>query len=1099
MKFFYLLLLFLFTLPNLSSAQKSPLINSGKLIEKANTLYDSSQYKSAISLLNQINRSDTNYVRAVYEKALNCEADSQLTQGIKYCREALALKEQREYEPDILNIYGNTLSDLKQYDEALKVFDIAVAKYPHYALLYFNKGVVMMQKERLHDAEQLFQKALLINPYLYSAHYQLALVAVQQGKFIPAFLSSVAYLLVNPSGKYFSKSINILSQISKNADEITTLKSKRTETPDANYQMVEEIVLSKIAIDKQYKLLTSLDDVLARQIQVIFEKLDYDDKSKDFWIQYYLPYYKQVYKDGKLDPFIYHIFSNAKVEAIQDYNSKNKKAIEALTSGAAEYFNLIRSTQELTFTQRDTVSKKYVYENGKLVGQGRLSSDGKMLLGMWKFYYPGGNLKGLGDYSQTGNREGDWAFYTYTGQVKSKQHFVNGKSFGKQAFYYANGNPDAYEQQLNGQLEGVAINYYYNGSKRSEVNYKVGKKDGEERLYYDNGSLKATNIYNNGILTGAAKEYYKSGQLKAVGIYVNGKEDGPYKSYHTNGSISIELTMVKDKAEGEWKSYYENGKIKEKRNYLTNLEEGLHQEYYENSQLSATYSTKKGKINGLATNYSKEGKIYSKLLYNNGVITTAEYFDPAGKRLSASATKGNKIDIIAFSPDGLKKEHGIYNAKGLVAGADTVFYPSGKISQIAQYVDGELDGPFISYYLNGKKKSEINMTNGKQNGFYQRFYVNGQPEKEGWIQDGENQGEWVDYDISGKVIGKSYYVNSELNGYKETFEPNGKKVSEQKYVKDLLVEMKQYDDAGQVIAVDSFPKGSGKFRYLSPSGKEIAQGRLENGALNGVYKTFYFDGSPESIMFYKQGLLDSTYTSFFYGGIKQSEGRYANGSRVGKWQFYTDGGKLTRIANYTDDELNGEHIYYNPDGTKDLVSVYKDGSLDGLVQKFDIDGSLAYQTTFEDGTIKNYNYLGADGKLVPFVPVSNNNGIFKAYYTNGKVARECNYADGTKNGLMNIYYSSGQIRSLDNSIYGVNEGASKEYYPNGNLLSEYNYAADNLEGVGKEYYQNGKLKKEISYLNGNIHGPVKYYDENGKLTKTLIYNYDKLISATNEK
>src|ERR1700679_1471528 len=53
------------------------------------------------------------------------------------------------------------------------------------------------------------------NKPLYSAHYQLGLTALKQGKIVQAFLSFVAYLLMYPEGKYESRSISVLSEISK--------------------------------------------------------------------------------------------------------------------------------------------------------------------------------------------------------------------------------------------------------------------------------------------------------------------------------------------------------------------------------------------------------------------------------------------------------------------------------------------------------------------------------------------------------------------------------------------------------------------------------------------------------------------------------------------------------------------------------------------------------------------------------------------------------------------------------------------------------------------------------------------------------------------
>ena len=1095
MKFFYSIVLFVLTLTTIASAQKNGLVNSGELINKAAALYDSSQYKNALILLEKVNRSDTNYVRSIYEKAISCEADSQYNNAIKYCKEGLALKEQRAFEPDIFNTYGNTLSDMKQYQEALSVFDSAISKYPNYALLYFNKGVILMQLERPHDAELMFQKTLLISPYLYSAHYQLALSAMQQGKLIPAFLSSLGYLLCNPEGKYFSKSIYILSQISKSADEVLALKAKRKETPSADYQMIEEIVLSKIALDQQYKPITALDDQLSRQIQVVFEKLDYDAGSKDFWMQYYVPYYKKVFADKQFELFINHIFSNAKLKIIQDYNEKNKKALATFVNEAGDYFNLIRATRELVLNKRDTVTRKFIYENGKLVGRGVLSADGKMLTGPWEFLYPAGNKKGSGLYNSAGKREGEFRFYRHSGKLSSVEHYANGKLNGSQDYYYENGNTSSHEQEENDQLEGLATGYYYNGAKKSEVAYKLGKKSGEQKLYYDNGSLKELNYYVNGELSGTAKDYFKSGGVKNVAQYVDGKANGPYKSYHENGGISLEMDFVNDKTEGVWKSHYQDGKPQQVRNYIGNEENGLHQEYYENGQLSASYTAKKDKIAGEAVFYTKEGKVYSKLLYDNGVLKQAKYFNPAGQQFSTSEFKGKLLDMISFTPDGLKKEHFAYDQKGNLVGPDTLFYPSGKISQISSYTAGEQEGPLVTYFLNGKIKSRVNMKAGKEDGYYESFFINGQPQTEGWIVNGDYQGEWLNHDIAGKLTSSTYYLDSELSGYKVDYNLNGQKIIQQKYISSVLEEMTHYDDTGKAIAVDSFPKGSGKYRLLFRTGKLMAQVDMVNGNFNGAYKSYYFDGSPETNQFYKYGLSDSTYTGFYYGGKKELEGHYFKGNKTGKWISYDEDGKISRLSNFADDELNGERIYYNPDGTKDMISSYKDDELDGLTTKYDIDGSVAYQTTFESGSIKAFTYPGADGKLLPFIPIAVNNGMLKSFYANGKPSRETPYSDGEKNGKMLIYYNTGQLRSVDNTVYGNNEGPLLEYYPDGKLMTEYMYVANTIDGIAKDYYKNGKLKKEAVYVFGVNNGPVKYYDETGKLTKTLIYENDKLIAV----
>ena len=1099
MKYPTLFLLTLIVSVRISSAQKIELSDSREIIKQGAVLNDSGQYKKALLEYNKVNRSDTNYVWSLYERALTCEADSQYTQAIKYCREGLALKEQREEEPDLYNVYGNSLNDLGQHEQALKLFDTAIIKYPSYALLYFNKGITLMALNRLHDAELLFQQTLLISPYMYSAHYQLGLVALKQGEIVPSFLCFMGYLLMNPEGKYAGKAIKLLSEIANNADDIATLKDKRTQQPDANYQQMEDVLLSKIALDKAYKPIISLDDPISRQMQVVFEKLDYSDSNNDFYIQYYLPYYKQVYNQKEFEQFVFHDFSGVNLPVVKSYVKSNKKALGNFETAAGNYFNLIRATRELQFKKRDEITERYYFDDGKLIGKGTLINNGKIVTGPWTSLYPGGNLKAFGKYSSTGQQEGDWAYYFRSGNLKAKEHYENGKLQGAQQYYYINGNLSSNENYSAGKLDGQVITYYYGGNRKGISNYKLDKKNGEQRSYYSNGNQEVIDNYTDGVLTGEYKEFYKSGQPKETQQYVNGKQEGVIKSFAENGKLIAEGNMSKDNAEGEWKYYYDNGKSKEIRNYINNVENGLHQEYYDNGQLSATYAIKKDKIIGEADYYRKDGKVYAKYIYDNGVIKSAKFFNATGAEVSSVTDADKAGNIITYSVDGIKKSHVSYDKKGDLSGPDTTFYPSGKINQISQFKNNNRNGNMVTYYLNGKKKSEVNMTDDKEDGYYTAYFTNGQIQTEGWVKDDQYQGQWISYDELGNLNTKSYYQDGDLSGYKEIFLQNGKKTLEEKYYLGWLEKLTQFDTTGKVMEVDTFPKASGRYMLRYPNGKIMAQGNYVNGDLDGPYKTFYFDGSVESSFFYKKGALDSSYVSYYYGGVKYTEGDYLHGSKTGIWKLYNEDGTLYSTTPYVNDMLNGEKTVYEANAIKDYTEVYKDDQLEGPEKKYDPNGALAYQILFEDDDPASYTYLGADGKLVPAISITGGNGPVKSYFQNGKLSREGSYTDGVKNGTTEIYYANGQLRSVDNMAYGVSEGLYQNYAEDGKLQLDYIYKTDNATGIGREYYKNGKLKKEVTFINGINNGPTKYFDENGKLIKTLWYYYGKLMAVKNEK
>ncbi len=1099
MKVFNKLLFFLFLLPVFAHAQKDEYVNSGGVIKKAQNLYDSSKYKVALTELNRINRSDTNYVYALYLKALNCEADSQYSPGVKYCREGLALKTQREYEPDLFNTYGNTLDDNKEYDAAIRIFDEGISKYPSYALLYFNKGIVFMHQSKFADAEAWFKKALFINPYMYSAHYQLAYVALLQGKIIPGTLGLMGYLLMNPEGRYSANAIKLLSEISSGNDEITDLKNKRTVEPGDDYETVEEIVMSKIALDKAYKPVITLDDPISRQIQVIFEKLDYQENDNDFWMQYYYPFFKKVFTSGQFELFINHIFSGANVKSINEYNKRYKKEIDQMDKETSDYFDQVRMTRELFYKKRDTVAVKYIFEDGQLVGRGKLASSGKNISGSWTAYYQYGNQKATGAFNADGKREGDWTYYYFSGKLKSREHYANGQLQGVQEYYHENGNISSKEPYNNGLADGEVSTYYFTGGIKATINYKQDKRWGETRTYYSGGLPDVADNYTNGEKNGPFVEYFKNGNKKEVGNYVNGKLDGDYKVYYESGGLSYEGKYVADKGQGEWLYYYKNGKLKEKHNYVNDAEQGLHEEYYETGELETRCNIVNGKIIGELTGYYKDGKVYKKSVYENDIVKSIQYFDESGKVLSSSQPVNGLLSVVSYTTDGYKNGHFFYDKKGRLTGPDTIFYASGKIYQINHYKDGEFDGLTVTYYLNGKMEYQVEMADGKENGHYTGYYANGKMRAEGWRKDDDDDGPWRMYDQKERLTSTSYYMDGNQNGYTDEYSPDGKKTSETIYADGAIRQLTQYGPEENIIAVDSFPGYSGKYKLLFANGKTMAEVNFVNGNFEGAYKEYFFDGSISRVFYYKAGLLDSTYTSYYYGGVKNTEGRYKLGDKTGFWKRYNDDGTLSNTTEYAYDLMNGVRTYYFENGKIDHTNSYKDDKLDGDMKKYDPDGSLAYVINFADDKPKYYTYLGKDGKMLPNIPIANESGPLKSYYQNGQVSREWSYTDGVKNGLDVIYFANGHTWSVDSLAYNYYEGSSKEYYPDGKLKFEYHYNNDELNGICKDYGKSGNLKEESVFDYGNYNGPAKFYDENGKLSKTLIYRYGTLESVQVEK
>lgn len=1081
---------------NARGQENNPLIISGRILEEAGKISDSGQYKKALALYQRIDRNDTNYIRALDGISSCYYEDSQFNASIEYAKKALALGSGPELEPALYNYYGNALNEMDSSEQALQIYDSAIRKYPAYSLLYLNKGSALIRLKRYAEAEAVFKEALLIDPYSYSSHYKLGYCALRQGKEIPAFLSFMGYLLLDPEGKFQSNCISWMNAIARNMDTIQSLISRRTEEPDENYQLLEQIVQSKIALDKNYTPLLKLDDPISRQIQVIFEKTEYQQADNDFWMQYYVPFFKSVFTGNRFECFIHRIFLAVNLPIIQDYVKKHKKELSDLTEDLVGYLNLILTTRELNYEKRQQDSTIWSRSHGSLTGHGLYRKQEEKRTGPWTFYYGPGNIKGKGSYTSDGNREGDFTWYLFNGRLNGKEFYHNGKQEGEETYYFSNGEHSTHSWYKNDSLEGESTYYYWVGTRHTVTHYHAGKEEGPKITFNNNGDSSLVENYKAGVLNGAVRSWSKYRTPEVIASYADGNLDGAYKKYYPNGHLSAQGNYKAGKQEGEWKSWYPNGQLKTVTSFRNDMAEGEHSEYYDNGVLYTTYDLKSGKIVGDIRYFDEDAKPYATLHYTDGVLQKAQYFDKSGRLAGESARDGKKktIDLVQYLPDGSKRAQATFNDKGDVVGTQTFYYPSGKLSGTEAYQDGGQEGPAISYYTNGNKRTETSYAAGKMDGYHKSWYRHGHLQEEGWYKEGDAQGYWLDYNEMGDLTDSIYYMNDAINGYKTSFAPDGRKTFELKYHSGWLTEFVQYDTTGKELSHFSSPTGTGKLRLVYPNGQPRLEAEYRRSKFAGPHTEWYFDGKPSEISHYTRGLQDSSYTVWFHSGKPNIEGQYACGEKTGLWKYHYTNGALSQTETYVQGELNGPQIQYFENGKVETVTMFKDGKKEGPAKEYDLDGTLLYQMTYQHDNPVAYSYLDSRDSLLPDIPIPLQSGKIKTYFPNGKPSAEFDYKDGLFNGEKHLYHTNGQLRSFIHWDNGAAEGENVVYYPNGRIKISGNYVHDNLHGFYREYNDKGILTAEWSYYCGVPHGTSRKFDDDGRLLETDQYYYGILLS-----
>ncbi|MDB5253323.1 MAG: phophatidylinositol-4-phosphate 5-kinase [Flaviaesturariibacter sp.] len=1061
-----------------ASSQLPAALNSGLVISQAIQLHDKEEYKKAIQLFRTIPRNDTNYVRALYEMSMSYNYDSNYNAALAACDEGLK-RENSPYELDLMVSKASTLDDMGRGPEAVVFYDLALAKYPASQVLLLNKSIALMRQQKLAEAETILKQLVITNPYYASAHMKLASIAISQGRPVPAMFSLLTYLIISPGGRHQSTAIKSLSAICKNDESISDAVEKRS-VPEETFGRAEQVILSKIALDKSYKQQASLDDPIIRQLQALMEVVKYDPSSTDFYMQYYVPLYKQVFEEGHFEASVFQAFSQINIEQIQKYMKKNAKDVKEAQSVIVSYLNQIRATRLLPFTTRKTAPAQYHFDNDNtLIGKGTIDAADNQS-GNWEFYHENGNVKARGMYTPDGKKTGEWIFFYDNGDRSGIEHWTNGVENGEDIVYFHNGMVSTRSTYVNGKINGEQVMNYLTGQHKSTTTYRDDVENGPYRESYSSGRKHVEATMSDGKLNGPYSAWYANGRLSKRCTYASGELTGLFQSYFENGRLSFEATYAAGKLTGAVRSYHANGKLKEARAFVDGLGEGEDLEYDEDGVLTAKSIFKQGKLTGLASYYDHDGKLYSTLLFDKDICREATYLDKEGKVTHTSVRKGKTIDLTTYSPEGIRKSSAVYNENGNVHGTRTFYYASGNVQEVNDYVDGKLQGKCIGYYNDGTKQYEISYEDGEKNGPAAYYHPNGKLKSAGFYLEDEQNGDWTTYYLNGAIEERYTYRNGDYAGYYEYYHGNGKIDYELVYTGGWLTGLNQFDTSGKLLFATTFKNGNGVYESKFPNGRTRYTGAYKGGDFDGDFTLYYPDGSIRQKKAYDRGLLHGTYTDYHSNGKVAATGTMELGKRTGTWKYYSSDGKLWKDEPYIDGDVAGTVMMYHPNGKVARAIEYRNGSMHGIYKRYSEDGLLLYVQYYEEGEIRAWSYEGRDGKLLPRIALPGGTGKMTTFFANGGKAAEMEFLNGAFHGLYTIYHSNGKIAYQSTNANGLTQGHQKEFYNNGNPQSDYLLTFDVLDGLYKEYHENGKVKEEGQYVNGDEHGLITNYDETGK-------------------
>jgi antitoxin component YwqK of YwqJK toxin-antitoxin module len=100
------------------------------------------------------------------------------------------------------------------------------------------------------------------------------------------------------------------------------------------------------------------------------------------------------------------------------------------------------------------------------------------------------------------------------------------------------------------------------------------------------------------------------------------------------------------------------------------------------------------------------------------------------------------------------------------------------------------------------------------------------------------------------------------------------------------------------VAQDSIIQNGEYIRHYE-SGVIKMRGMMKNGKREGLWKSWYANGSPWSETTFQGGLKNGRTTTWYENEKKRYDGFYTNDIESGKWTFWDEQGNVVKEVEYT--------------------------------------------------------------------------------------------------------------------------------------------------------------------------------------------------------
>ncbi len=321
------------------------------LIKEGVALHDKGNYDEALKKYDKALKFNKSNMIAIGEKSYTLMAMKKFDEAISVCKQGIKINPNSNSLKTIYTNYAYCLEANDEIDEALKIYDEAISKFPDYYQLYFNKGITLYKTKEDEEAMLCFEKSIMLNPKHASSHNAIGRIQFDNKKNIPALMALCRFLVIEPEGYRAKANFSLINKIMSGSSKKTgrntitinvdsDMLSDTTDIKKENEFGTAYLLLAMtgaLDLSKENKKKTEVELFIGKMETLCSSMAETKKDNYGFYWEYYAPYFIELKEKKLIKPFAYILHASSDSKNVKKWISKNEKLIKKFYQWSSTY------------------------------------------------------------------------------------------------------------------------------------------------------------------------------------------------------------------------------------------------------------------------------------------------------------------------------------------------------------------------------------------------------------------------------------------------------------------------------------------------------------------------------------------------------------------------------------------------------------------------------------------------------------------------------------------------------------------------------------------------------------------------------------------